>query len=360
MIDKKQWDKKWNDQYGRVKIWLHEHEAYPTKDKNRDLFHWVQYQRGLKNRRELKNKYIRKLDEIGFIWSVNEYKWNRTLEEFRQWRIENPGRWPSQRNHRNAGEKKLAIWMLRIGVGYKNGTLGDRRKKLEGIGYIFEDRRWRESYKKLCEYLEKEKEVPSFRKAKNLRNYCFKTFRKYKEQKLTKEQITMLERVDFFKRFGPIAENTFENAVESLCRYMERRGKEPAPGYALGKYGKYKFRCVVDRLKNDLRAGNLDKKLFRKLKSAGFQFQKLFMRENKWDAIVNDLKKFRKKHPDRWPSNKKKHEKEYRLALWCYHQRAWYNGKKKHYLTYSSKRKTKLDSINFNWDIRSCVRKTYA
>ena len=62
--------------------------ATATKQKYKDLDDyslgsWVTNQRALYNKGKLKPEYKRQLDEIGFIWNIEEASWQENLRSFK-------------------------------------------------------------------------------------------------------------------------------------------------------------------------------------------------------------------------------------------------------------------------------------
>jgi superfamily II DNA or RNA helicase len=342
-------DDSWNRYFEQLNIWLDKHKDYPVKKTNKTLFAWVASQRNFKREGKLSTDRIQKLDEIGFIWDYQEFTWNNYVKELIQWRSENNNRWPSQRKPKNEFEKTLAIWLLKVNSDYKANLLDENRlNKLMQAGYIFDDRKWREKYDKLCELLKNGNGFPTNPQNK-LYRFCMAQFKKYNEKSLSELQIQLLDQIDFIANFTECIPGSLEDAINALCEYVAEHGKMPSQQYPLCKNGTYKFISLSNCIRSAYSDNRLSKQSIDNLNKIGFVFNSEIKRNEEWNSTFNELREFRINNPERWPNQTILDEKQ--LCAWCLHQKQWYNGKKKKYGPYPQERKDKLDSIGFNWKL---------
>ena len=133
----------WDLYYKELSDYLLTHSfIYPKEKENIRLYRWCTQQRVIYNKHNLSQVRISKLNDLNFVWNNNNDLWNEKFDKLVEFLKENDNRWPRQRNTTGL-EHSLAVWMLKIGIDYRNGKLtNERYKKLISIGYIFEDRKW--------------------------------------------------------------------------------------------------------------------------------------------------------------------------------------------------------------------------
>ena len=106
---------------------------YPENPK---LANAVQLFRQNKDKGILSEDRIERLDEIGFVWNVEDYNWNLRFNELSDYYKEigyKGGRVSSYPT------SQLSSWVSRQRLAYRNGTLSDERmEKLNSINFTFE------------------------------------------------------------------------------------------------------------------------------------------------------------------------------------------------------------------------------
>ena len=132
----------WMKRYKELQdyVSLYNHTLIPLKDPSFfELSLWINKQRShykdLKEGRQtaMTEEYVKLLDKLGFVWSVQDYMWDNKCTELKAYVKENRT-WPT----RKSKNKALSSWLsrqLRLSWGKRNGgvnTLTDKReKKLE-------------------------------------------------------------------------------------------------------------------------------------------------------------------------------------------------------------------------------------
>ena len=79
----------WDLWYLNLKNYLDSNKDYPSKKDDKDLYNWISNQRNRKKNGTLKNEELRKLNGIGFVWNVVEWKWERMFSIFHEYSTEN-------------------------------------------------------------------------------------------------------------------------------------------------------------------------------------------------------------------------------------------------------------------------------
>ena len=142
------------------------------------------------------------LDDIGFIWNVQDYIWTKNFELLLEFRKKNKNKWPSQRSKEKV-EHKLAVWFLGIRKDYKKNKLApDRIASLEEIGFPFFPReyRWEQTFQSVEKWIAKHGDFPK-RGSKNqqeikLFNWCRYQAIKKEYGVLDDEQIELLNNLN--------------------------------------------------------------------------------------------------------------------------------------------------------------------
>lgn len=104
-------------------------------EKNPKLANWVHRVRSPRDKAVLSEYKLNRLNEIGFVWDVEDYNWNLKFNEL--------SNFYKEINYK--GEKKVAYpnkplgdWCNRQRVAYRSGRLSEERiNKLESINFIF-------------------------------------------------------------------------------------------------------------------------------------------------------------------------------------------------------------------------------
>mmetsp|Transcript_19542 Transcript_19542/g.29274 ORF Transcript_19542/g.29274 Transcript_19542/m.29274 type:complete len:167 (+) Transcript_19542:163-663(+) len=140
-VTKKDW---WDDMFEVLKQFKNDHGdcLVPSKwEDNQKLAYWVSDQRRQK-REKNKNKqsaltYEReeRLNKIGFVWDVHQYKWENKYEQYNQF-VKNHGSCSVTEIWQENLE--LAEWANQQRKQRKRGRLTDEReRKLNEIGFIW-------------------------------------------------------------------------------------------------------------------------------------------------------------------------------------------------------------------------------
>jgi hypothetical protein len=134
------------------------------------LHAWVFQQVGNYRAGKLPDERIRKLEEVGVSWNIEEEKWKTRLEQLIQFKREH-GHCNDTKNY--ATQPKLWLWCENRRRSFKMGKLkAERKAKLDEIGFDWEfsdtetisnndtrqiklESRWNERYNELVEFRRK-------------------------------------------------------------------------------------------------------------------------------------------------------------------------------------------------------------
>jgi len=167
-----------------------------------NLGKWVQWQRQMYKKNRLSIEKIKKLNQIGFLWDLNENKWLEMFNYLLQYKEEfNNTEVPIR--YVNDKGIKLGNWINKQRMNYKKGNISNEKiKKLENIGYKWKiNDEWYNYYSLLKKFkLENGHiDIPltSIFKDFNLGSWVGRQRKNYKNNKLSNEKIKLLEDIGF-------------------------------------------------------------------------------------------------------------------------------------------------------------------
>lgn len=135
-------DEVWSDWYALLISYKKEYGnlAVPKNSfyKGENLGRWCQTTRGYYNKGSLSQDRLDKLNEIGFVWDLLDYEWNRRYEQYKRY-INKTGSTVIARRTDFEGEH-LGAWIHTQKLRYKEGkTSKERRIKLLSLDkHIFD------------------------------------------------------------------------------------------------------------------------------------------------------------------------------------------------------------------------------
>ena len=352
---------------------------------NINLGSWTEVQKRKYKNKTLEQDKIDKLNELGFIWDVNESLWENGFSLYKSYKEENNGE-PMNSN------KDLGTWCRLQRRKYKNKTLEqDKIDKLNELGFIWDKKKvyWEEKFKLLKEYIHKNNSIPS-QSDPQLGTWCITQRESFFNKTLEQDKIDKLNEIGFI--WGDILEQQWETNFNELKKHIKKGAEcsNKLKKWMTVQRNLYKDNKLLknryDKLNNigfvwDIKKNNwnnnflkykeyykknisvttqIDKKLYNwvntqkdnfkkkkltperidKLKSVGLDFQE----KNDfdiWDKSFNILCEFLEKN-NRFPNSS-----EGVIARWCSTQRTLYNKSK-----LDDYKVKKLNEIKFVWDIK--------
>ena len=346
----------WGLYYKELSDYLTNHNnIYPTKQDNSRLYVWCAQQRVFYNKRNLSQEKISKLNDLNFVWDVNNDLWNENFDKLVEFLRENNNQWPRQRNTKGL-EHRLAVWMMKIDKEYRKGELKQERyEKLTSIGYIFEDRRWMICFEKAKQKIAELGHFPDRNEDNNVYQWLYLQNRKYSTNKLSSNQMKLLDEIHI--KDLNFEKNSWGEKFLCLKRYYEKHGRLPNYNERFGTK-KIIFGTWAIRQRMDFYKGKLPKGRQEKLLSIGFNLNAQQEKEDLWNERFELLKQWLKDNGNRFPNNPlSKDALEKTVSIFVNYNRSWYNGKLDKYGDFPEDRKKMLDSIGFEWNPKANDKK---
>jgi hypothetical protein len=202
--------------------------AYPDNPK---LANWVKTQRTYWKKGILKTERLRRLEKIGFIWTLREMPtWDAMFYELFEFRkryghCEVPYGWPE--------DPKLANWVAnQRRRRYKNDAVGKERvKRLEEIGFRWQVAPyWEDRFSELARFKNAHGHCdvtpPNRPEDLTLRNWVKLQRARRKEGRLSKNRVERLDKLGFvWNRSYP----TWEKMFSLLLQYKKEHGNCDVP-----------------------------------------------------------------------------------------------------------------------------------
>jgi superfamily II DNA or RNA helicase len=243
---------RWYQNYEQLKTALSKQESEPTSSgpqsfESKALSGWVERQRGLYRKSELDPDLVRLMNEIpNFEWEPKADSWEKSFEAYLR-EVERRGTYRISQQYRDQDGLRVGQWLMQQRYFYKKGILSSEKVKL--LEESHPDWTW-DPYEKMWEtqfenvrthYLEH----GEFPRTGTPATWIERQRRRYKEGKLTEEQIRRLE--ESFKQWSwdPRSEN-WNQAVSDLIEFISKYGNSRVAvgyrtkeGFPLGNWVKY-------------------------------------------------------------------------------------------------------------------------
>lgn len=210
-------DREWEDNLREARAYYQEHGnlAVPGKyvtESGIRLGYWIsrirQSANGDSSRIRLTPERIRQLDEIGMVWDMDDYLWERNLRIAQKY-YQKHGDLSVRSDYVDESGVDLYDWLRRLRIVYKRANHGylseDRIDALNRIGmewYSTTEKKWYDAYLQVKKYYDEHGSlnIPySYKAEKGIRLYSWlnKQRIKYRAGKLDKSYITLLEKMGF-------------------------------------------------------------------------------------------------------------------------------------------------------------------
>lgn len=315
------WEKKFNE----LRKWIKKYKRYPTKEENSNLYLWISTQRNLRKNSKI-NKYRKnKLNSINFIWNQHDYNWHKKYKQLSDFK-KDKGYWPKQKN-KTEPEHTLAVWMLDTRIKYKKNKLTEHQLELlNKIGFPLKNlirRRWETFYGKLTNWLKTYKEFPNYlgkrKDERNLYINCLYKYNKYVNNKLEDYQKKQLDLIGFSKfkevneqiKRDVIKKRSFEiweKNYKNLYHFVKTAKRLPEPKYEKER----KLSYWICKQRSKYKKNELNQFQIKKLNELNIFFgtDTISLMVSK---LINELKIFRERNPNRWPTVSQKRKRDERL-----------------------------------------------
>jgi len=324
--------KEYKEKFGDCKV----PGIYPEK---KQLGVWVNNQRVNYRKKKLNKDQIKRLEDIDFIWNINELKWEEmytALQEYKERYGDSNvhGKWPKN--------QQLGKWVNSQRVNYRRGNLSDDQvKRLVSLGFVWGSNRpkWEEMFDILKEYKERYENcnVPhKWPENQQLAMWVITQRTNYRSRKISDERIKCLESLGFI--WNPL-ELLWMTKFRALEKYKKKHGNCDVPNEG----AENKQLCSwVRTQRTNYNQGRLSDDHIKQLEELEFVWDPF---ELQWKDKFVELKKYKKKFgdcnvPEGWPEN-------ITLATWVNRQRNNYRTK-----TISADRIKYLEDLGFIWKLR--------
>ena len=304
--------------------------------KNPELANWVSSQRQMKRKNRLQSDYLRRLNEIGFIWHTREDLWEKRFAELIEFKkghdhCDVPKDWSEN--------PKLGAWVNNQRRNKKKGILSTERiYRLDEIDFLWDiiESGWKDNYSELYNYFKifGHTDVPiKWHENPQLGKWVSYQRSKRRSNELSETQIIRLDNIKF--NWNP--RDKRDQMYSSLLKFKNLYGNCNVPR---GWQANPELSNWVNRQRRQYSAGQLDKENIKQLEEIGFLWD---IRQNIWEERFSDLFLFKAKigHcdvPDKWGENPK-------LSNWVGVQRRNYSKGKM-----DQERITRLNEIGFVWE----------
>lgn len=209
----------WDLWYLNLKNYLEANKDYPSKKDDKDLYNWIANQRNRKKNGTLKNEELRKLNAIGFVWNVVEWKWKRMFSVFQEYSTENV--FPPCKG---IDDDELVKWYK-----YQHSCIRDdkiispeQKKRFLAIDNKFEGpssrKKWIEPYRELVNFrLENPDKWPQYERdnTKSIESklyiFCQTMRKRYRENDLGNYWFEKMTSIDF----------NFEGKTDNWTQYWQ-------------------------------------------------------------------------------------------------------------------------------------------
>ena len=235
----------WDLWYLNLKNYLDANKDYPSKKDDKDLYNWIANQRNRKKNGTLKNEELRKLNAIGFVWNIVEWKWERMFSIFHEYSTENA--FPPCKG---IDDDELVKWYK-----YQHSCIRDnkilspeQKKRFLAIDNKFEGpssrKKWIEPYRELVNFrLDNPDKWPQYdrdnTKSTESKLYIFcQTMRKrYRENDLGNYWFEKMTSIDF----------NFEGKTDNWTQYWQEIKDllEDRDNISVGEIGKNPYSWIL-------------------------------------------------------------------------------------------------------------------
>ena len=316
---------------------------------------WVVHQRQTRRLKNIRAEYERRLNEIGFEWTIGERNpgdWDRMFAQLQGFKDEHGScRVPSDDEHR-----KLAEWCQAQRRRFRVGRLLERRRiKLDDLGFEWSSPaahdRWSEMFHRLSDH-RKQTGSCNFQNcdqsSRPLRNWCTKQRKLHRLGLLNGERVSMLNALDFDwapqQRLlssepdseSPASGASWEQMFNELLEFFKIHGHYDVPQRWKANP---QLAAWVSAQRAAHRRGKIASNYVQQLNTLGFRWEPF---AEKWDEMYESLSRFHREFghtrvPQKWKQNRS-------LGHWVAVQR-----RQRKLGRLSEDRIAKLDSLGFEW-----------
>ena len=208
---------------------------------------WVKEKRVAKTKGKLTSDQIKELDDLGFVWDVNDHQWQQGIHKLHDYKSENGGvmvPW----NYETSDGFKLGNWVSNKRLAKSKGKLSsDQIKELDDLGFVWDvyEHQWQQGIHKLHDYKSENGGVMVPWKHETsdgfkLGRWVSNKRRAKSKGKLTSDQIKELDDLRFV---WDVYERQWQQGIHKLQDYKSENGGvmvpwnyETSDGFKLGRW----------------------------------------------------------------------------------------------------------------------------
>ena len=319
----------WFERFGELKSFYEkEGHSSPTR-RVKILGSWCDKQRQRYRNETLSKEKINLLNEINFIWTPQEDKWNDNYKELKEFYLRE-----GHSNPLKSDNFKLYTWIMNL----RNREIdNERRDLLDKIEFEWEpetllDKRWIEKYEELKEFYLREGHSTPPENFVSIYRWSIKQRGRYRDKKMPKKRILLLDKIKFEWN---LIEKQWDDSYQELKELYLKEGHSSPPSNYLSNS---KWHTTQRRL---FREKKLSEKQIDLLDQIEFVWDPF---EKQWNDAYQELKEFFLKEGHSSPP------KDYQLSnpTWIRRQKKAFKNKK-----LSKEKIALLDKLNFEWSLPS-------
>ena len=342
------YDVSWNEMFELVKQY-HEDMGHWPKSKTfycgKNIGHWVVIQKIYYRQQKLSIIREEKLKSIGFDFrTYSQIQWDINYGLLREY-VEIFGKLPKKdTSYKN---KNISSWIDHQRRSYKNGVLTEEQiKSLEELGVIFYKDKYYKSWVNMFElvkqYLFEFNCLPTgktvYYKNRNLGNWLYRQTIKYKNNKLSLEQIKQLNEIGFIVDKASF-DDKWNEMFELVKQYHEETGEWPKQKevYKEKRIGRW-----LREQKMKYKQGSLSLNHIQNLQSIGYLVYEKYY-DKRWKQKYKLVRQYYNEI-GQWPKKNVVYQNE-RIGAWLLNQKCAYRKGK-----LLKSRQIKLESIGVVFD----------
>ena len=316
------------------------------------LGNWVASKRKAKSDGTLSSDQIKELDDLGFVWDVNDHQWQQGIDKLHDYKSDY-GDMLVPKNYETLNGFKLGNWVNQKRVAKSNGRLSsDQIKELDDLGFVWDvyHHQWRQGIHKLRDY-----------KSEYGRRHCdmlvpknydtldgFKLGNWVATKRVAKSKGTLcsdqIKELDDLGFVWDVYDHHFQQGIHKLRDYKSENGDMLVPqnyetldGFKLGTWVANKRKAKSN--------GTLSIDQIKELDDLGFVWD---VNDHQWQQGIDKLHDYKSDYGDMLVPKNYETLNGFKLGNWVNKKRvAKSNGR------LSSDQIKELDDLGFVWDALS-------